>query len=45
MFKADLNSKHLKIMFIGIFYCFMQIFKVRDQGYQFWLLFKFNFQG
>jgi hypothetical protein len=29
-------------MFIGIYYCLKQIFKVRDQGYHFWKLFKFN---
>jgi len=44
--EADLNSKHLKILFIGIFYCLKQmlkfVFKVLDQGYHFWILFKFN---
>jgi len=40
--EADLNSKHLKILFNGIFYCLKQMFNVRDQGYHFWILFKFN---
>jgi hypothetical protein len=46
---ADLNSKHLKIMFLGIFYCLKKyltlIFKVLDQGYHFWILYKFNVYG
>jgi len=43
---VDLNSKQIKIMFTGIFYCFYNyltlIIKVRDQGYHVWILFKFN---
>jgi hypothetical protein len=43
---VDLNSKHLKIIFIGIFYCLKQIltliFNLRDKGYLSWILFKFK---
>jgi hypothetical protein len=37
---------YIMLLFIGLLCCLKQIlkliFKVRDQGYRYWLLFKFN---
>jgi len=42
--KGDLNSKFLSVYFIVWNKCLSLTFKVNDQGYHMWMLFKFKVQ-